>query len=93
MIEGDYNEEMENGFITTLASLKTQHDYYYALRPNIRESYEKFIRQFDETYGIFYRKRIQYLAISSDMTPDKYPQILKENHEISFLFWIEKMVS
>jgi len=84
---------MEDELTGSVANLKKQCDYYDSLRPDVRENYENFLRQFDKKYSVLYRQHLQCLAIDPDITPGKYPEAIKEYPEISFLFWIEKILN
>lgn len=85
-----YDEEIDLERIQSLVPLKQMHDYYNTLRPDTREDYEMFLHEFDEKYGMYYRKHIQRLVITLPIVPQWYPVVLKEYPEIAFLFWMEK---
>lgn len=56
-------------------------------------SYVRFVKQFDEKYGVYYRRHIQSLSIRSYTSLESYPAILKKNPEAALLFWIEKIIN
>ncbi|MDD2892130.1 MAG: hypothetical protein PHQ95_04140, partial [Candidatus Gracilibacteria bacterium] len=85
-----YDEEIDLNRIESLVFLKRQKDYYNTLRSDTREDYEIFLHEFDEKYGMYYRKHIQRLAATLPIIPQGYPVVLKEYPEIAFLFWMEK---
>lgn len=92
-IDGTYHDGMEKELTWAISNLKKQCDYYDSLRPDVRENYENFLGQFDKKYGVFYRRHLQCLAIDPHITPEKYPEAIKEYHDVSFLFWIEKILN
>jgi len=76
-----------------LTALKSELDFYEALRPSVRKSYEEFIQYFDRKYGVFYRRNIQSLARDPDVVPEKYPKMLENYSEVAVLFWVEKIIA
>lgn len=64
-----YDEEIDLERIQSLVPLKQMHDYYNTLRPDTREDYEMFLHEFDEKYGMYYRKHIQRLVITLPIVP------------------------
>lgn len=99
---GDDPEETEMLLADSLKDRKKQLDNYLSFRDDIQEAYQKFLRYFDEKYGMFYRTRLQILAAESEninpsdpeATPweniEMYPEYLRLDPEIACMFWLQK---
>jgi len=90
---GEYDDAMEEDLSQSLSNLNKEANYYESLRPDTQRDYEEFLHQFDEKYGVYYRRHIQCLAVNIHITPDKYPEALKQHPDVAFLFYVHKLLS
>ena len=86
------SEEDEDDHSISLANLRSLEDYYISLRPRIRMIHEQMTMEFDEKYGIYYRKHLQSMALNLEEVEEKYLSTLKENPEVAFIFWVETIL-
>ncbi|MBP9779721.1 tetratricopeptide repeat protein [Candidatus Gracilibacteria bacterium] len=88
-----YDDQLQSNIDDSFAILKNNSDYYYSLPLSTREGYESFINEFDTKYGVFFRRHIQNYAYSTNSQGIKYPESFYEYPDISYLFWIEKLLA
>jgi hypothetical protein len=90
---GQFDETLESDIHKTLLAFKDQSDYYDSLILPIRNNYENFLQNIDNKYGVFYRRHLQSFAINPNISPEEYPEVLRDYPDIALLFWSEKIIS
>ena len=88
--EWKYDEEVESSITNTLWYLRDQSNFYFSLKPEIQERYESYMELFDKNYGAIHRRQIQSIATNTD---NVYPESLKKNVDMAFLFWMTKIIA